>query len=514
MHATTLRSQPGAADAPTMNTASILPADDPVVLALIDGLPMNAVILDRTGEIRAANASWRQFAADNGGDPDACGCGANYLDVCAKADAVRAPEAEKVAAAIRSVAAGQGECVLTYPCHSETEERWFRLRVASLDAALHGALLVTHEDITAATIAAREVEIHRSDLQMLLDTALDAVHVTDEHGRLKYFSHSFARILGYRMDEMPLLRASDWELPGESVPFAEEFARLKSDTGVVAKVFRRKNGSHIHVEVNEKSIVLDGLRYLYRSARDVTDLLRDERQKARDRQHLEELERVNRELDEFAYVASHDLRSPLRAISSLSQWILEDDRVLEPVTRERVEQIQTRARRMTLLLDSILLYARAAKTEEAAGDRTTAHELVKVVVDVLHVPKGFSVHLDPSLDGVPVRTIPLQQVLHNVIGNALKHHDRSDGVVRVAVDSNGARYRFVVSDDGPGIPEKYRESVFGMFTTLKPRDEVEGSGMGLALVRKLVQRLGGECGILSADGGGTHFWFDWPRLAD
>ncbi len=93
----------------------------------------------------------------------------------------------------------------------------------------------------------------------------------------------------------------------------------------------------------------------------------------------------------------------------------------------------------------------------------------------------------------------------------LLHHDRSTGIVTVSARPNGACYRFSVIDDGPGVPTQYRETVFEMFATLKPRDEVEGSGMGLALVRRLWNEMGGHCGIEASSGRGTHVWFDWPK---
>jgi len=102
-------------------------------------------------------------------------------------------------------------------------------------------------------------------------------------------------------------------------------------------------------------------------------------------------------------------------------------------------------------------------------------------------------------------------VFHNLMANALKHHDRAAGTISVTVQELGEHWRFVVEDDGPGIPIEYRQAVFEMFRTLRPRDEVEGSGMGLALVRRIVGRMGGECGIEGPEGRGARFWFDWPR---
>jgi signal transduction histidine kinase len=213
------------------------------------------------------------------------------------------------------------------------------------------------------------------------------------------------------------------------------------------------------------------------------------------------------------YVASHDLRAPLTGISTVAQWILEDDQALSPESRAHVALIQARARRMSQLLSDIHAYARAGRLAEVSGPVSTAAALVTEIAAALHVPVGFQVQVDQSLAAYQVARIPLEQILHNLISNAIKHHDRKSGKVKVSAALRGLWLRFSVIDDGPGIDECYRDTVFEMFKTLKPRDQVEGSGMGLALVRKIVTRMGGTCGIDAAGERGTHVWFDWPATA-
>ena len=226
------------------------------------------------------------------------------------------------------------------------------------------------------------------------------------------------------------------------------------------------------------------------------------------------LQFTNQELDQFVYTAAHDLRSPLRGIASLTQFVLEDDPTLGAQTRERLAMIEGRVGRMQNLLNDVLVYARAGKGGHQGGIEQSAASLVDDISATLTVPDGFTVRKDPSLADALVMSSPLSQVLQNLIGNAIKHHDMPGGAgsVSVAVESRGNRWRFTVTDDGPGISEAYRDTVFKMFTTLKRRDEVEASGMGLALVRKLVVIQGGECGIESAPGRGARLWFDWPTL--
>jgi signal transduction histidine kinase len=173
--------------------------------------------------------------------------------------------------------------------------------------------------------------------------------------------------------------------------------------------------------------------------------------------------------------------------------------------------IAGRIQRMKRLLDDIRDYARAGRSDETPGAPITAAALVADVAATSHVPAGFLIQSDTSLEGVQIARAPLEQVFHNLISNAIKHHDHPAGIVTVAVQSSGPWLRFSVIDDGPGIPAEYREAIFEMFKTLRPRDAVEGSGMGLALVRKIVGRMGGNCGVEGVSGRGAHFWFDWPK---
>lgn len=349
---------------------------------------------------------------------------------------------------------------------------------------------------------------HEAQLRALLETASDGIHVLDENGDVVLFSDSFARMLGYSIAEMSRLNLSAWSPEENTEDFAATIPALTDEVSVAQTQIRRKDGSWLEVEVSRRSVQLGGDTYLYRSARDLSERNKIDRE---NRLHLQELERINAELDQFVYVASHDLRSPLRAIKSLAQWIIDDDPSVDAKTRQRLELIQGRSQRMAQLLDDVMIYARAGNIAAAPGPLMSAAALIAEVAVTLQVPSGYRILADRSLEDAQVHRAPLEQVFHNLIGNAIKHHDKNQGSVRVWAVDTGGRYRFFVADDGPGIPEAYRESVFDMFTTLKPRDEVEGSGMGLALVRKVVGRLGGQCGIQDSSGRGVCLWFDWPR---
>jgi signal transduction histidine kinase len=224
-----------------------------------------------------------------------------------------------------------------------------------------------------------------------------------------------------------------------------------------------------------------------------------------------ELERSNRELNQFAYVASHDLKAPLRAIDNLAGWISEDAAgTLPPRSAEHLMKMRGRVKRMERLLEDLLAYSRAGRVRPPT-ETVDVDLLVADVTALLGLPPRFAVVVETP--GVRLRTprVSLELVLRNLIGNAIKHHDRERGTVWVRALVSGDMMEFSVRDDGPGIAPQYHAKIFEMFQTLQPRDQTEGSGMGLAIVKKLVESYGGEIRVDSAVGEGATFCFTWPR---
>ena len=225
------------------------------------------------------------------------------------------------------------------------------------------------------------------------------------------------------------------------------------------------------------------------------------------------VEAVNKELEEFAYAASHDLKAPLRVIDNASKWLEEDlEQHLTDETRENMTLLRSRIKRMEKLLDDLLEYSRIGRvTDERFVETVAGDALMENVVQLLAPSRAFTVNIAAAFAGIRVRRMPLQQILMNLIGNALKHHDKKAGCIEVTVADHGAHYAFAVKDDGPGIPSVFHEQIFQMFQTLKPRDQVEGSGMGLSMVRKNIEMFGGTLNLDSAEGRGSTFHFTWPK---
>lgn len=228
--------------------------------------------------------------------------------------------------------------------------------------------------------------------------------------------------------------------------------------------------------------------------------------------HIRDLERSNRELDEFAYVTSHDLKAPLQDIRNLARWVSQDIADILPDDSSRhLALLVDRVDRMEQLLDDLLDYSRVGRSG-GAPSQVRFWDLVDEVVAYVQPPPQFEVRHDGVSPVLKCPRPPLEKVLRNLIQNAIRHHDRSQGLIIVSATEVGDRVRISVTDDGPGIPPEYAERVFRMFQTLRPRDQVAGggSGIGLALVKKAVESLGGEVGLRS-NGRGTTVCFTWPK---
>ena len=223
----------------------------------------------------------------------------------------------------------------------------------------------------------------------------------------------------------------------------------------------------------------------------------------------EALRQSNRDLDQFAFVASHDLKAPLRAIGNLAKWIEEDlGAQMNAQSKEHLGLLFKRVEKMEALIDAILSYSQVGQRQ--VEERVDVAELLAEVVETLAPPSEVSI----SIGEMPIfdtERVPLYQVFQNLLGNAIKYRRPLSAQVSLRAKEGEGCLEFIVQDNGPGIPAKFHESIFQPFTRVSAAQGVEGSGIGLSVVRKIAEMRGGRVWVESTPPNGSTFHVLWPR---
>ncbi|HYP28952.1 MAG TPA: CHASE3 domain-containing protein [Blastocatellia bacterium] len=364
----------------------------------------------------------------------------------------------------------------------------------------------------------------------ILDGGNYTIISTAPDGTIKSFNAAAEQMLGYPGREVvgkttPAL----FHDPEEVARRAEELSKelgVRVEPGFEAFVARarqggpdekewtyiRKDGSRFPVLLSITALRDDGgeIKGFLGIGSDITERKRAEETQA---ELLRELESANRELSDFAYVVSHDLKAPLRAIGSLATWIASDyaDKFDEG-GKEQMSLLRGRVKRMHDLIDGILQYSRVGRVKEQRVE-VDLNALVREAITLLSPPPSVRVTVECSLPTVVCERTRMEQVFQNLLSNALKFMDKPEGEIKIRCEDRGEEWVFCVSDNGPGIEEKHFAKIFQIFQTLAPRDEFESTGIGLSVVKKTVEMYGGSVWVESAPGVGSSFFFTLPKRA-
>jgi PAS domain S-box-containing protein len=274
---------------------------------------------------------------------------------------------------------------------------------------------------------------------------------------------------------------------------------------------RRADGSEFLAELSITKTDIDGVPSFTGVVRDITEWKKNEIERE---QLIKALARSNQELDQFAYVASHDLKAPLRGIANLSQWIEEDlGSTLAGEGKAHMALLRGRVQRMEALIDGILQYSRAGRMR-TKPEKVDVGVLVNDVIELISPPAKIAVNVMPGMPTIETERVPLQQVFINLIGNAVKHAGTETPRIDVTWNEKpgGTYIEFAVKDNGRGIAPQYHDRIFAIFQTLEARDRVEGTGIGLSVVKKIVESHGGRVWVESDVGKGATFRFLWPKI--
>lgn len=227
----------------------------------------------------------------------------------------------------------------------------------------------------------------------------------------------------------------------------------------------------------------------------------------------EQLARTNQELQDFAYIVSHDLKAPLRGIRTLVEWLSADYRdSLDSDGQEQLSLLGQRVERMHNLIDGVLQYSRIGRLFEDVVP-VDLSVVVPEIVDLLAPPETITIEIETALPTIVFEQTRIGQVFQNLLSNAIKYMDKPAGHIRVGCQDQNDQWAFYVADNGPGIHEDHYERIFRIFQTLQPKDEFESTGVGLTLVKKIVESYGGHVAVESQVGQGSTFWIYLPKDA-
>ena len=339
----------------------------------------------------------------------------------------------------------------------------------------------------------------------------------DDNGAIVLANAEAARQFGYSKAELTNLSVEMLVPEAQRerhVKYRKQFSAAPSVRrmgGAATLVGLRKDGTTFPLEVGLNPVATPTGDLVLAVIIDRTESMRQKRELEHSN---EELRWSNEQLEGFASAASHDLKAPLRAIQNAVQWIEEDidPEALTDEVKENFALLRGRAARMESLLNALLAYARAG-ADEGDADWVNPRRVVEDVVKLLGPTAERAVLVEGDMPRVRTARVLIERVMANLIANALKHAAHEGLQVRVRGFQEGSQCIFEVADNGPGIDQRFHARIFELFRTLRPRDEVEGAGMGLALVKKIVEREGGQISVRSAPGQGATFIVRWPISA-
>ncbi|PSB52313.1 diguanylate cyclase [Chamaesiphon polymorphus CCALA 037] len=380
----------------------------------------------------------------------------------------------------------------------------------------------------ATELRERDIRLResRNQVEAIVGNIVDGVMVIDPKGKIESFNYAAVKMFGYQPNEVMgwhwrQLLDREAEDTRKLLDYEPDLISKAPPIGQIWQAMgQRKNGELFPIEVSMNSIAFDDDRIAI--VRDITDRQQTAAKlqaKAIELAQLNNslnasnysLRQTNSELDRFAYITAHDLKAPLRAIASLSEWVEEDlgDSMSEE-TRSQMQLLRRRVYRMQALLNSLLEYSRAGRTQSPIVTVDVGRSIEKII-QTLAPPDTFSIHITTPMPTFDTRWRPLEQVLTHLIDNAIRHHPTKAGIVEISAIDLGDRYEFSIFDNGDGIEPQFQTRIYTIFQTLKARDLQENIGAGLAIVKKIVTSEGGTIELESMPGKGAIFRFTWLK---
>lgn len=401
-------------------------------------------------------------------------------------------------------------------------------------------------DITERRQAEAQLERERTFVKTLLNHLSDGIVACDANGILALFNQASLEFFAAPQEPLPPEQWAEhyhlYDAAGKEYLKQEEIPLFRAFSG---ETFNDVELMAIPPNGSPRTLLANGSPIIDRqgnklgavvAVRDITEQKQAERALAQLNEELEErvrqrtnqleqvntlllatttaLEQRNQELDQFAYVASHDLKAPLRAIANLSAWIEEDIQdKLDQDTRHNMNLLRDRVHRLENLINGLLDYSRVGRIN-SAPQSVDVGQMLTEIIDLQAIPENCHIEVQEGMPTFITEAIPLQQIFHNLISNAIKHSDCEQSRIKISFRELNNYYEFAVADNGKGIDPKYHERIFTIFQTLEARDTKENTGIGLAIVKKAVENQTGTISVESEVNRGTTFKFTWKKARD
>ncbi|MBW1297949.1 sensor histidine kinase [Aquimarina litoralis] len=344
----------------------------------------------------------------------------------------------------------------------------------------------------------------KNELQGVFDNLVDAYVLMDVQGNILNMNTSAVKLFGYDVAEeeinvVSLIYKDDYEYAMSSF---QQLITQGSFSDYKARVYTKHKGVrtvHINASIIKNSdgrvIGAQGI------VRDITVQLEQENQKE---QLLHNLEVSNKELNDFAHVVSHDLKSPLRGMNALINWLKEDYKdILDKSAQKSFDSLLQKIEKMDNLIEGILAYSSIDKQAIKEKD-IDLNEVVANIISMIYVPDHFTVTIKNKLPTIKGDQYRLQQLFQNIISNAIKYNDKEQGILDISCVDNEDHWEFILADNGPGIPDEYHAKIFEVFQTISTSKE--STGVGLSIVKKIVDLYDGSVNVTSEEGKGATFY--------
>lgn len=362
------------------------------------------------------------------------------------------------------------------------------------------------EDMTKMKVKESQVKL----LSLITEKNINAIVICNKKGLIEWANERYCTMTGFHLDELKGKKPGDLLTGPETDNDTALYLTEQIDSGQAFSCeilnYNKKHekfwtfiqGQSLYNEWNE----IDGY---FAILEDINQRKKFEKQKE---ELLESLEKSNRELEDYAQIVSHDLKSPLRSINSLIAWIKEDNQDLSEQTTMYFGMIENKLEKMEGLIQGVLTYSRIDRTD-VSKERIDLQEVVSNIISIIDIPKHISVTIDRALPTVMADRFRMQQLFQNLIGNAVNYVDKPEGFVNIGFEETSTDYTFYVKDNGPGIAPENHEKVFKIFQSLVKSER--STGLGLSIVKKVVDHYKGKVWIESTVGQGTTFFARFPK---